>query len=241
MLSLLVMLLHLASAGPQTAEAVSRAAAIAAGKDPRLDVISELDVQDTIALETQRQVCGAESESCATQLADAFDARLVLFLRLYRVGTIEHVALTLHDVKAGRIVGRGDIEGDEQALFVATQAETAAVLTAFADHSAEGRTRVFVSRATVDAPAFVVVTPRPTAGPSPLTIAGFVTGAVGVVVAGAATGVAIEANSVVGDVDSGGRDKKEALDRRGLGIIGAGVGAAVVGVGAALIVVGGME
>lgn len=227
-----------ADVSPRTSEAVSRAATISAGEDPRFDVVSELDLQDAIDHEAQKQMCGAESESCATQLADAYDARLVLFLRIYLVGDVSHVALTLRDVKANRVLHRSDVSGDEQALFSATQAATTALLQRFVDHPAQGTTRLFIGRAAVDAAAIAAPAPPPPPGPSALVVSGAVAGAAGLVVGVVGGIVGLQANGVLGDPETTSEQKDGAEPLRVLGYGGLGLGVAATAVGAGLLVLG---
>lgn len=239
MLPLVLLALALPDITPRTSEAVSHAAAIAAGEDARLDVVSELDLQDAIDHDAQRQLCGGSSESCATQLADAYDARLVLFLRLYLVGDVAHVALTLRDVKANRVLHRADIFGDEQALFTATQTATREIVSHFTEHPAEGRTRLFIGRAAIDASALTTTTtPEPAPGPSPLVLGGGVAAAAGVVVGVVGAVVGLGANGVIGDPDTTTEDKDGAEPLRVIGYGGVGVGVATVVAGGALVALG---
>ena len=222
----------------QTSEAVSRASALAATADARFDVVSQLDVDDVVTFETQRQLCGAESESCVSQLAGAYDARLVLFLRIYQVGTLPHVAMTLRDVKNGRVLQRGDVSGDETTLFEATKVSTVAMLQRFTDHPAEGTTRLFISRAAVDAVPTVEAAPLPTAsGPPVLTMVGAGAGAGGVIAAIIGAVIGVGANGVLTTPTTSKQEKNDAEGTRLLGYSVIGGGAALAAVGAGLVAV----
>ena len=219
----------------QTSEAVSRASVLAATADVRFDVVSQLDVDDVVTFETQRQVCGAESESCVSQLAGAYDARLVLFLRIYQVGTLPHVAMTLRDVKNGRVLQRDDVSGDETTLFEATKVSTVAMLQRFTDHPAEGTTRLFISRAAIDA----VPTVQP--GPPVLTMVGAGAGAGGVIIAIIGAIIGVGANGVLTVPTTSRQEKNEAERTRvwGYGVLVGGAALAAVGAGLVAVSMGG--
>ena len=229
---------------PQTAEAVTRAAALELTKNPRFDVISELDLKDVVELSAQRQACGADAESCAAQLAGAYDAQLVVFLSIYAVGPETHVQLTLRDLKADRVVQRADATGrDEPALFAAVQADAREALTHFSDYPAEGRVRLLVSRAAI--PPATVAAEAPAKAPTPpgppmVLIGGAVAGG-GTLLAIGGTITGLLANGVVGDQRSLGTDKDGAEIFRTVGYVGAGIGGgvAIAGVVVATLALGG--
>ncbi|MDP2340120.1 MAG: hypothetical protein Q8O67_04115 [Deltaproteobacteria bacterium] len=231
-----------AAVNPQTAEAVARAAAVEAAQNPRFDVVSELDVKDMVDFEANKQLCGS-TESCASQLAGAYDARLVLFLSLYNVDTDLHAQLTLRDLKSDVVVHRADAAGvDERALFAAVQTQTADAVARFVDFPAEGRVRLFVSRAAVavvdvEVPA-VVAAPAP---PSSLLIGGGIAVAAGAVVgvSGLATGVV--ANNALKDAATVRADKDNAQKLRAGGYVGAVVGLVVLIGGSIMAAMGTLE
>ena len=230
---LLAALLSLAALDPQVSEAVSRAAALEAGQNPRFDVVSELDVQEMAEFEAQKQLCGATAESCASQLAGAYDARLVLFLSLYMVGVEPHAQLTFRDLRSDVVIHRADAAGvDEKALFDAVRIQVRETLGRFSDFPAEGRVRLFVSRA---ATSIVQPTregaPAPSAAadaqqsPSFLLVGGGAAAGVGAIVAASGLIVGLVANAVVADENALRKAKDDAQGTRTVGYVGASVGA----------------
>lgn len=225
----MIALLLLAVSAASPAEGLARAAARVADDDDRFEVISELEVQDAVEWEAQRQSCGSDGESCAAQLAGAFDARYVLFLRLYSLGGQRHLAFTLTDLGDGHVIARDDEAGDDDALVAAVATVVPRQLRLI---DGTERTRLFVSRV-IDDSAEVV------AGPDTgLVVAGSAVGIVGLV-AGVVGGLVVASSlSVLNNPDSTGGAKDAA--QQGL-ILGGGAlvaGVVVAGAGVTLVVVG---
>lgn len=210
------------------ADALAVAIAHAADNDDRFDVVAELDVEDTVALEAQRQTCGADGPSCAAALAGAFDARFVLFSRLYALGGENHLAFTLSDLKTGAVIGRDDVDGDEAALATAVDLVVPRLLR---EVESDDKARLFVGRVKDDG----FVEESANVG---LVVAGAALGVVGVVAGGVGGFFAVSAAGVLQDKDTAGSAKDAAQTEAALGSGAVVVGVVAVVAGVVLVVVG---
>lgn len=73
----------------------------------RLEVTSAEELRAALDLEADRQKIGCKDASCATEIADAYGARYVLFTSIARLGTSWSLTASLFDSQQARVVGRG--------------------------------------------------------------------------------------------------------------------------------------
>lgn len=207
-------------------EAASRALTAGAATDTRFDVVSQLDVQDTLALEANKQLCDVESSVCAEELLGAFDARFVVFSNLYEVAGARRLAITVRDLRSSTVVARDDIAADGD-FFGAASAAAARAVHAIAGQPAERR--LFVVRTTAEAaPA---ATSSSSVWPT-TTIAG-----AALLALGGLTGLG--ANVALTSEDLERSNKDIAFVARPVGYVVAGVGAVVTLVGVGGLLLGG--
>lgn len=220
---------------PGTLEAVARAAALEAAQNASFEVVSELDLRDLAEHEANRQLCGGDAESCAAQLAGAYDARLVLFLSAYDVGDESHVSLTLRDLAQATVLHRADASGsDDKELFADVRRKTAEALARFAIADS-ARTRLFVSR-TMGVPA-TAVTAELERQPSPLALAGGAALALGAVAAVAGGGIMLVALPASLDDSLPQSDQQGARDLGQIGVFSAAAGLVIAAIGGGLFAV----
>lgn len=225
---LLLALGLVAAVDAASVEAASRALTAGAATDRRFEVVSQLDVQDALALEANKQLCDVDSSACAEELLGAFDARYVLFSNLYELGGARRLALTLRDLRTGAVVARDDLAADGD-FFASASAAAARAVHAVAGQPTERR--LFVVRTSTEGTAGAPdVAGTATSPARPLWIT---TTAVGAVVFVAGGVVGFVANGAIADPDSARSSKDVALIARPVGLVAAGVGAVatVVGVG----------
>lgn len=216
------------------ADALARAAARAAAKDARFEVVAEVEVADALDFEATRQACsdkgGRGAESCAVQVAGALDARCVLFMRLGHDGAHSTLALTLTDVTAAAVVGRA---APDDAAGSLDDAVAAAVPPLLAEVTAPEQARLFIARVEGDAAA-----PAP-AGPNLVLVgSGAAAGAVGVVAAVVSVVAVSDARGVLTDVDTSGVAKERAEGQQLIAGIAGVAGAVLAAAGAGLVVWG---
>jgi hypothetical protein len=86
--------------------------AAAAGKDARLDVLTNEDVRKAVALEAEQQSVGCSTEgSCLAELAGALGARAIIYGSVGTLGGTHILTLSLYDSAQGRSGGREVVKG----------------------------------------------------------------------------------------------------------------------------------
>lgn len=103
----------------QTITAILTADAAKAG----FEVVSQADVAAMLAFQKQRQMLGCTDEGCLAELGGALGADYVLTGEAARVGSRDHLSLTLLDARRAKVLGRsaGFSQGGDDELAVAAQ------------------------------------------------------------------------------------------------------------------------
>ncbi|MCC7071905.1 MAG: hypothetical protein IT383_11320 [Deltaproteobacteria bacterium] len=73
----------------------------------KLEVTSVEELRRALDLEADRQQIGCKDASCATEIADAYGARFVLFTSVARLGASWSLTTSLFDSREARVIGRG--------------------------------------------------------------------------------------------------------------------------------------
>lgn len=82
-------------------------------KDPDLAVMTGQDVRRLTEFEADRIRAGCDEESCASEIADALGADLVVFSTLGRLGTTYIFNMTLIETSSARALGRISANADD--------------------------------------------------------------------------------------------------------------------------------
>jgi TolB-like protein len=94
------------------------------------EVVSQADITAMLAFQKQRQMLGCSDEGCMAELGGALGADYVLSGEAARVGSQDHLSLTLLDARKGKVLGRSagfSPAGDDE-LTVAIQQRLRALL-----------------------------------------------------------------------------------------------------------------
>jgi len=233
----------------QTVNTLSGLLTASLSEQPSLDVLASSDVREVVALESDKQAMGCESETdCLAEVAGAMGARLVVFGQLGRLGTLYVLTLNLFDSESARAVSRVVVQADSIEAFPAKLGPATAKLVAAIPAPAEGEQwKVLVMDLKPTAAGDV---PPPAAEPSPvveetgsmlgttLLISGIGLaggGALAFVGGLVAGGIAVGAESEARDAQF----HDEAVDAANRATNAALAGYALVGVGGAVLLVGG--
>lgn len=196
-MSALALLLTLALAPPAPptlpdAQLLNGVAASAAGKDARIDVLTNDDLRTAVDVEATRQAAGCATNSCALEIANALDARFIITGTLGTLGDNLVLQLTVLDVKSARSVGRASLRGSNTGAL-ADQTETL-VTTSLA--TALGSETAHVRVVVLDFSLAGAASPEPSSPPSSSPLLAIVGGV------GAGLGVAVVLTGVYFDSES---------------------------------------
>jgi TolB-like protein len=94
------------------------------------EVISQADIASMLAFQKQRQMLGCSDDGCLAEIGGALGADYLVSGEAARVGTRDHLALTLLDARRAKVVGRasGFSEAGDDTLAVAVQQRLRALL-----------------------------------------------------------------------------------------------------------------
>lgn len=88
------------------------------------EVISQADIAAMLAFQKQRQMLGCTDEGCLAEIGGALGAEYVLAGEAARVGSRDHLTLTLLDARRARVLGRSagfSDAGDDELAAAAQQ------------------------------------------------------------------------------------------------------------------------
>lgn len=88
------------------------------------EVISQADIAAMLAFQKQRQMLGCSDDGCLAEIGGALGAEYVLSGEAARVGSRDHLSLTLLDARRARVIGRSagfGAAGDDELAVAAQQ------------------------------------------------------------------------------------------------------------------------
>ncbi len=126
------------------ARVVTSIVAAALAEDRRVDVVTQQDLRQAVAVEAERQAVGCSAEGCLAEVAAAMGARFVVF---GSIGTFDDelvLELSAFDAEAATSVGRSVVRGTSLKAVSALAEEKARAMRSQAIGAVAGTGRVRV-------------------------------------------------------------------------------------------------